>query len=257
MKNLKKCINMILNITIVFLSILLFLSIFLDIQTSFMKKDYRSFFGISAFEIKTGSMTGTINAGDLVLVKNTKNVELNDIVTYRIGNEFVTHRIIQQLDNTYVTKGDANNTDDVPISSKQILGKVIVVLPKLGFIKSVFFKAEILIPFIIVLFIICLIIDDKENQSKSYFSFFKSRIKHKKNVNLVNNAELDNNIDVNDNIDMSKTAVLSKVNINSNYKLYKTIKEEKMGNENNKVNNSSDINSEDDDYDVPRIIKIL
>lgn len=226
MDKIKKIINIILNITIVFFALLLFFSMFLDFQTSFLKKSYKSFFGFSAFEIKTASMKGSIDIGDLVIVKNTKNVSLNDIVTYEIQGQFITHRVIQQLDTTYVTRGDANNTDDNPITSDQIVGKVIFVLPKVGIIKSVVFKPGFLIPMIVALFVICLIIDDKEDGKNSYLGIFKNRFNsNKKKDNSLEKKNINNNVKSNSDsdVDLSKTAVLSTVNVKGNKKLLDAI----------------------------------
>lgn len=241
MGKLKKVVNTVLNIAIFFFALLLFLDIFLDFQTTILKKSYKSFFGISAFEIQTASMEGTINIGDLVIVKNTKNVKLNDVVTYDVGGRFVTHRVVQQISDTFVTKGDANNTDDTPISSDQIVGKVICVLPKFGFLKSVFFKPGVLIPFIVILFVICLIIDDKEDNKNSYFKLFIDRFKKKKKEVPI---EVNNTV-VNEQ-DMSKTAVLSRIDVKSNNSLLSSIKEDKKD-----LDNNSD---DDDDFNRPRII---
>ena len=247
MGKLKKVINTILNIAIFFFAILLFLDIFLDFQTTFLKKSYKSFFGISAFEIQTASMEGTINIGDLVIVKNTKKIKLNDVVTYDVGGKFVTHRVVQQISDTFVTKGDANNTDDTPISSDQIVGKVICVLPKFGFVKNIFFKPGVLIPFIVILFVICLIIDDKQDYKSSYFKLFIDRFKKKKNeVSIeVNNTAVDDQ-------SMSKTAVLSKIDIKSNNSLLSSFKDDKKDFDNNNNNNNDD--DDDDDFNRPRII---
>ena len=234
MKGLKKSVNFALNICIVLVAIVLFLSMFFDVQTTFLKKTYSSFFGYSAFEIETGSMASSINIGDLVLVKNTKSVDLNDVITYDVGGKFVTHRVVQQFADTFTTRGDANNSNDEPINSDQIVGKVVMVLPKFGIIKSVVFHPEVLIPFIVVLFIICLIIDDREDGNKSYISLFKRRMKREA-INVPDDITIPDD-------DSSKTVVLSKVEVKNNSELYSALK-----------NNDTS----DDDNDEPEIIRIL
>ncbi len=36
---------------------------------------------------------------------------------------FITHRIVEVGNGTYITKGDANNTEDKPVEQEQIIGK--------------------------------------------------------------------------------------------------------------------------------------
>ena len=53
----------------------------------------------------------------------------------------VTHRVIDIIEENgktlYVTKGDHNNTADrLPVASDQIYGKVMMVIPKIGYIQS-------------------------------------------------------------------------------------------------------------------------
>lgn len=248
MDKLKKVINIILDILIVFSAVMLFFSIFLDFQTSFLHKKSNDLFGFSAYEIKTASMKGSIDIGDLVLVKSTNNIDIGDIVTYKVGEEFVTHRVIQQYTDTYITRGDANNADDSPISSDQIVGKVICILPKLGLLKSIVFKSGFLVPFIIILFVICLIIDDKDDKENSYLNIIKNRFKSKKVVPNSNISKDFNGEEKISDVDLSKTAVLSKIDIKGNDALFSAIKNENQG---------VDDNNNDDDYDEPKIIKIL
>lgn len=223
---MKKVLNYILNLTIVLVSILLFFSIFFDIQTTFLKKTYRSFFGISAFEIKTGSMENKINVGDLVIVKNTKNVGLNDIVTFETNGSFVTHRVVQLFGDQIVTKGDANNTDDDPITSDNIIGKVVLIVPKLGFIKYLIFKTEVMIPLIVVIFMITLIIDDREDGNISYLHDIKEMFKKKKKVTYT--VPEDIKLPKETKEDNSKTMVLSKIAMTGNGKVYEALKDNKV-----------------------------
>ena len=77
------------------------------------------------FEVQTGSMKDAINPGDMIIVKSDSDIKLNDIVTYKQGEEFITHRVIEAYNETYVTQGDANNVKDEPITKGQFVGKVV------------------------------------------------------------------------------------------------------------------------------------
>lgn len=95
-----------------------------------------SVFGYSTLSVQTGSMSGTIEAGDLVLIKKTGEYEVEDIITFLPDGASVTttHRIIEiTKDGKFITKGDANNTQDrVPVEQSQVLGEVVHVFPKVG-----------------------------------------------------------------------------------------------------------------------------
>ncbi len=101
----------------------------------FIKKEQTPrIFNYYIFNILTGSMEDTIHVNDYIIVKKTKNVKVNDIVTYRKDGVFITHRIIKIDGDKYITKGDANNTEDDPITKDQILGKYVKKSKIIGFI---------------------------------------------------------------------------------------------------------------------------
>ena len=71
------------NIVYVLLGIIVIILIYNIIQLSILNKPYMDIFGYTFFQVKTGSMSGTIEIGDIILVKLTKEVQENDIVTYK------------------------------------------------------------------------------------------------------------------------------------------------------------------------------
>ena len=91
-------------------------------------------------------MADTIQIGDAVVVELTKDVKENDIIVYKEDDDFITHRLIEINENgDFVTKGDANNTEDKPISESQVLGKVIYIIPKLGIWRRAILSPQVLI----------------------------------------------------------------------------------------------------------------
>jgi len=93
--------------------------------------------------IASGSMRPTLGVGDIAVTVQTRpeNIKVGDIIQFwRQGEPApIIHRVIQ-IDRaggiTYiVTKGDANNAPDDPITVTQTLGKVVLVVPKLGWIS--------------------------------------------------------------------------------------------------------------------------
>ena len=84
-----------------------------------------------------GSMQPAIKVGDLAIVKNMDSWEIamGDIITFYMEGKFVTHRVIEVLPNGFVTQGDANNAPDMePVYSSDMIGKVIFVVPYVGYV---------------------------------------------------------------------------------------------------------------------------
>ena len=167
-KLFEKIVNILLNILIIIFAFILLVSIYNNIQITIFKNDYSSFFGYSLFEVQTGSMSGTIEVGDWIVVKETNDIELNDIITYKQGDEFTTHRVIEKYNDTYVTKGDVNNTKDEPITDEEIVGKVVNVLPHFGILRKTLFNPLVVVSLIITLFLISFALkkEDKEKELK-------------------------------------------------------------------------------------------
>ena len=149
-KNMKKTkkINVIigymLNILIIIVVLITMIGLYYMAQIKILKKDYADMFGYTFFEVATGSMADTINIGDVVVVKVNDEVKENDIIVYKEENSFITHRIIKIDGQNLITRGDANNSQDKPIKSSQILGKVIYIIPKIGIWRKILASPEIL-----------------------------------------------------------------------------------------------------------------
>ena len=101
-----------------------------------------------AYVIGSGSMEPIIKIKDAIItrrVDSIDDIEVGDVVTYRAMDEsyygiLITHRVvdIQTTDGKtiFITKGDHNETvDRSPIEFGQIMGKVIMRIPKIGYIK--------------------------------------------------------------------------------------------------------------------------
>ena len=152
-KKTEKTFSIILNALITFVVIITLIGVYYIYQIKVVKNDYADIFGYTFFEVATGSMSGTIEIGDVVITKITKEVNENDIIVYKEGNSFITHRIIRKDGDVIVTKGDANNAEDLPINNEAVLGTVIKIIPKIGIWKKVILSPEVigLIVFLIVL----------------------------------------------------------------------------------------------------------
>lgn len=223
----KELINKIVNVLVIVSSFLLLLNVSLKIQSIVNHKKYSSFFGYSIFEVTTGSMAGSIEIGDFILIKNTKNVKLNDIITFQEGEHFVTHRVVQLYEDKIITKGDSNNINDLPITRESVIGKVIKVYPRFGIIRNVLLDFKVLIP-LTILFLIFLTFFDKKVGYKKHIikdfipeSFNNISFDHK-NINFEDVDEnLSKTIDLStiivDNISIDLDIGVSDSNITRTY----------------------------------------
>lgn len=91
--------------------------------------------GIRPYIVLSGSMEPAIHTGSLVLVDSrAKTPKTGEIVTYRLQNTTVTHRIVREEDGRYVTKGDANETEDKGrVAQEEILGICRCSIPWMGY----------------------------------------------------------------------------------------------------------------------------
>lgn len=133
--------------------ILVFLVIIINFinQKNNLKKGIQKPALVSAYTIVSPSMVPNINVLDVIIttrVSDPSKIKVGDVITfnstdYRSSGVTVTHRV-KKVEKTsdgkylFTTKGDANNTEDAtrqPFSS--IYGKVLLRLPKLGYIQYI------------------------------------------------------------------------------------------------------------------------
>jgi signal peptidase I len=153
--------KLILNIISIVLSILIVSHIILLIS------------GIKLYSVKTGSMEPEIHQGSLVYVKTYKtkddiydNIDVGTDITYSTNNKiFVTHRVISlsEENGTLQTQGIIDNAAIEDISYTQVVGKVVFVIPLLGYVilllKS-WYIWTILILIVVIVFIFKLLLKE-------------------------------------------------------------------------------------------------
>lgn len=147
MKILQKILEYLSKILIFELIVLCILAF---IGTVVLHKDYVNIGGYTFFIVASGSMSGTVDVNDMVIVKITDDFQVGDIVTYQADGYFVTHRIISINKDQIITKGDSNNTEDDPIGRDKIIGKVVAIFPFMAIFEIL--GAIILISIIVVVF---------------------------------------------------------------------------------------------------------
>ena len=83
--------------------------------------------------VLSGSMSPAIKTGSIVAVKPVSSYSVGDVITFKKGQgeeNILTHRIIGQTEQSFITQGDANNVADAnPVKKEQILGKVVLAVP--------------------------------------------------------------------------------------------------------------------------------
>ncbi|MDO5556304.1 MAG: signal peptidase I [Clostridia bacterium] len=139
MKKTEKIKNIICIILIIAILPILFVNLFIVIDSFIHPDEIPSFVGYKPFVVLSGSMETEIYTGDLAIVKviDTNQLKENDIIAYKSGDFVVVHRIIKKVNENgttkFVTKGDNNNTeDDEMITLDKIEGKYLFKISKLG-----------------------------------------------------------------------------------------------------------------------------
>lgn len=176
---------------ILILVALMFILYFVDLQNNIKKGVTKQpLFG--AYIIISPSMVPTIKVEDAVVIQRKEQNELKkgDIITFtsndpRYSGLTITHRIVgveKSKDNKvyYRTKGDNNNTEDsslVPYDN--INGKVILRIPKIGYIQYALTSSYGIV-FLVVIPCLGIVIYDIIKLFKSIIGNTKGKIKAKK-----------------------------------------------------------------------------
>ena len=84
-----------------------------------------SVFGYYFFTVLSGSMEDTLHVGDNIIVKKSDDYKVGDIVTYKLDNSYITHRITKIDGDDITTKGDSNSVEDIPFKKDKIVGKLV------------------------------------------------------------------------------------------------------------------------------------
>ncbi len=136
----------------IFLIIIIFILLFTLYSKFILKEELIKLYNTAILVVLTGSMEPTIKSGEMIIIKEQTDYNVDDIVTYKEDrNFFVTHRIINKYENKYETKGDNNNLIDETIDKDQIEGKVIYHSKVCGFFILYLLKPITLIVIIIVI----------------------------------------------------------------------------------------------------------
>lgn len=140
---------------------LLFVAVLAGVATYTAVRLFRTHTPFKSYVVQSGSMEPTIRVGDIIIIGKQTSYHLNEVITFKDENKHtVTHRITAVRTTqpvSYTTKGDANQTPDTEtISLSQVIGKVVLVIPKFGYVVQFIrtpwgFILTILVPAVLLL----------------------------------------------------------------------------------------------------------
>jgi len=163
-------------ISLVIVGALLLAAAWLAFDKYVLKSPVPSLFGYSSLTIKTGSMSGTLEIGDIIIIKDTDDYKLGDIVTFLKEGETIptTHRIINYAaeEGRFITKGDYNNSTDGEkgVAKEEIIGEMVLHLPILGMFVGWVKDGGGLIYIIAILLIValgCYMLDNEKKMAEA------------------------------------------------------------------------------------------
>lgn len=161
-KKRKNIFQSLLNIiSWAFISLFVFSLLFTAVSNLNILGGYRSLI------VQSGSMEPTIMTGDVIIIAKANDYVKNDVITFQDEEGLITtHRLItiaEKEPKVYSTKGDANRvSDDASVVFDQIMGKVILTVPKLGYFL-IFVRSKIGMTVFVGIPALLIIIDEIAN----------------------------------------------------------------------------------------------
>ena len=124
---------------------IIFLAYYIDVMKNTKTGNWQAPL-FQAYVIVSPSMVPSINVQDAIITKRQDDFKIGDVCTYLSKNPsyfgiMITHRIIgtdinENGEKVYIFKGDANySADPLPVSQDQIYGKVVMRIPKIGYVQ--------------------------------------------------------------------------------------------------------------------------
>ena len=172
------------KIIFIFLVIILY-NVVLLYMSYIDKFDTPSLYIYKAYLISTESMEPELKKGDAIIIKKVSEDQLrvNDVVTFKINGEIITHRIVRiddvNSEKFYITKGDNNNVEDSDeLRFSDIEGKQIIKIPHLGNIVAGLKNGIVII--LVVLIALIMYLNRIEMKEKSEARREKKKIEDEK-----------------------------------------------------------------------------
>jgi signal peptidase len=164
------------------------LLVILLVAASLVLTRYNTPIKVRLFAVQSGSMEPTIKVGSVVVVLPQDSYQKEDIITVRSERnpkETVTHRIAkvktdEDTGNTsFILKGDANEDSDMePVLLKRAIGKVILILPFVGY-PVAFAQTQLGFVLLIVIPATLIIYSEAQSIKREVLGFFSPSKKSK------------------------------------------------------------------------------
>ena len=152
-------------IKIIYVFLLIYLIIFIP-----------KLFGYNPLVVISGSMEPTLKVGGLLYYEeiDINDFKEKDILVYELKDHIISHRVVEHLDNGFITKGDANNSYDSSIvNDNQVLGRgTNWSIPLLGYYADFIFRHKYILKILLSIGIIDLFVDylikrkDRQNEKE-------------------------------------------------------------------------------------------
>ncbi len=157
--------NIFIKIIWIILSILVVFNIYNFVSINILHKDLATVNGYALLEVVSGSMEPTIDVGDIIIIKtNNQEYKRDDIVTfYDVNGSFVTHRLVKINGDKMVTKGDANDSEDEEMETKNIVGKMVFKLNGAGKLIASLKNPFVMLLIMIIGIVLCLLMSTDKN----------------------------------------------------------------------------------------------
>lgn len=111
----------------------------------------------------SGSMEPTLKVGGILYYEKIDLDDFNkdDILVYKTKNHIISHRIVEIIDDGFITKGDANNSiDSILVKEEQVLGKgTDWSIPYLGYYADFIYTHKYLLYIAIAIIVVDLLND--------------------------------------------------------------------------------------------------
>lgn len=132
-KVLKFTLKAVQTAVLTVLVILLLFNIYIIASKKITGSISADFFGFSTAVVSSGSMEPEISVDDMIVIKEQDDYQEGDVITFERDGSLITHRIIEKSQNSFVTKGDANQVPDLEeVDMADVVGKTVFVIPKAG-----------------------------------------------------------------------------------------------------------------------------
>lgn len=139
---MRKFLSILFNVSVSFIIMVSLLYIISTAQTRNNPDYIPSVLGFTPLTVISASMSPGIETGDMVVIrKGSKNIRPGDIITYRLDDMLITHRVKGISDTNaaevFITQGDANSiADNKTVERSSILGKYVFKITMGGYIKA-------------------------------------------------------------------------------------------------------------------------